>query len=860
VKKPLWKADWVIGAVLTLIFVAALGVPQLQRLERVFFDLGVNLSSARPTGQDVVVIAIDEATVKDLGPLPLPRNQIAKVIDILGKGKPKTIGVALDFHEVENPRVMDSLKNLSKLIDSASGSDMSPIFSRRVETALQDARRGLATDDYLANVLRDTPNVVLAMPYHTGRALATGTGPNGGDPHPYALPKPEAVSASQNDLWHYLSFQQSLVQARSIVPPNGKLLDTAAGLGHFTPHPDVDGRVRYEPMLIAHGEDYYPSLVLAMYTNYLRKSLKDITIGPENQMFVGNMSFPVDGAFRYLPFFYDLAQERDKELKAYEVVSFKDVHNGRVKASRFRNKVVLIGLTYLDAVKPVTLPTGDMVAPAMFQADILASLTNNDGYKSPLWNNWLQLATIVIIGLYLSLAVPRLKLATGLALTAVLVVLLVNVYTIVMVSQGMVLAVVTPTILLLLGHGMLAVKQHYLASISRWRAESAESNRMLGLAFQSQGQLDMAFEKFQRCPIDRGILELLYSLGLDFERRRQFAKAGVVFQYISDYDKGFRDVAKRILSNREMEGVLRNGSGAGGAASGTMVLSNSLIQKPMLGRYEVQKELGRGAMGMVYLGEDPKINRVVAIKTMALSHEFEEEELEAVKSRFFREASTAGRLNHPNIVTIYDVGDEQDLAYIAMDYLEGDNLVPYTKSDNLLEVPEVFFLISTVAKALDYAHGENVVHRDIKPANIMYDRAAKKVKITDFGVACLIDASKTKTGTILGTPSYMSPEQLNSSRVDGRSDIFSLGVMLFQLLTGELPFVGESMAALMYKITNEREPDIKMFRPDLPSCVNQILRRALAKEVEQRFQKGDELAIALQKCQAIYERRERKVS
>jgi serine/threonine protein kinase len=180
----------------------------------------------------------------------------------------------------------------------------------------------------------------------------------------------------------------------------------------------------------------------------------------------------------------------------------------------------------------------------------------------------------------------------------------------------------------------------------------------------------------------------------------------------------------------------------------------------MLGRYEIEKELGKGAMGVVYLGRDPKINRVVAIKTMALSQEFEADELVEVKERFFREAETAGRLNHANIVTMFDAGEEHDLAYIAMEFLKGKDLVPYAKPGNLLPLPRVMSIVARVADALSYAHENNVVHRDIKPANIMYEPESDQVKVTDFGIARITDSSKTKTGMVLGTPSFMSPEQL----------------------------------------------------------------------------------------------------
>jgi serine/threonine protein kinase len=215
------------------------------------------------------------------------------------------------------------------------------------------------------------------------------------------------------------------------------------------------------------------------------------------------------------------------------------------------------------------------------------------------------------------------------------------------------------------------------------------------------------------------------------------------------------------------------GGGGGGRSNASLLDASGNVEKPMLGRYQIEKELGKGAMGVVYMGRDPKINRVVAIKTMALSQEFEADELVEVKERFFREAETAGRLNHPNIVQMYDAGEEHDLAYIAMEFLKGKDLVPYAKAGNLMPVPRVMSIVARVADALSYAHENNVVHRDIKPANIMYEPESDQVKVTDFGIARITDSSKTKTGMVLGTPSYMSPEQLAGKKIDGRSDLFS---------------------------------------------------------------------------------------
>jgi serine/threonine-protein kinase len=402
------------------------------------------------------------------------------------------------------------------------------------------------------------------------------------------------------------------------------------------------------------------------------------------------------------------------------------------------------------------------------------------------------------------------------------------------------------------GHLLLTTKRYLMTERGKQKSdtESAESNRMLGLAFQGQGQLDMAFDKFRKCPMDDGLMENLYNLALDYERKRQFNKAEAVFRYMADFNPKFRDLQQRITKAKQMSETVMLGGSRGQAASGTVILGDGQVEKPMLGRYQVEKELGKGAMGVVYLGRDPKINRVVAIKTMALAQEFAEDELAEVKERFFREAETAGRLNHPNIVTIFDAGEEHDLAYIAMEFLKGKDLVVATKAAGLLPLPQVLSVVARVAEALDYAHQNNVVHRDIKPANIMYEPEGDQVKVTDFGIARITDSSKTKTGMVLGTPSYMSPEQLAGKKVDGRSDLYSLGVTLFQMCCGQLPFVGESMAQLMYKIANEPAPEAASVNGAISPELNAVIARSMAKDPDERYQRGNDLAADLRACLA----------
>lgn len=265
---------------------------------------------------------------------------------------------------------------------------------------------------------------------------------------------------------------------------------------------------------------------------------------------------------------------------------------------------------------------------------------------------------------------------------------------------------------------------------------------------------------------------------------------------------------------------------------------------PRFGRYQVESVLGQGAMGVVYQGVDPKINRHVAIKTLHLSLLDERFAMES-KQRFFREAETAGNLHHPNIVTIYDVGEQGDLGYIAMDLLTGAPLSAFTQPPNLLPPALVFQLMIQVADALDYAHQQKVVHRDIKPANLIFDDELQRVTITDFGIAHASDNSQTKTGTIVGSPNYMSPEQIMGKVVDGRSDIFSLGTTLYQLLSGQLPFHGDSIATVAYHITQSKPIPLNQLDASLPASATRITGKAMHKEIDKRFQTMQEFKQAL---------------
>jgi serine/threonine-protein kinase len=307
-------------------------------------------------------------------------------------------------------------------------------------------------------------------------------------------------------------------------------------------------------------------------------------------------------------------------------------------------------------------------------------------------------------------------------------------------------------------------------------------------------------------------------------------QAAELYHRIAEVDGEFRDVAHRLVRAAH--------TNRGAPRPDTPMPAT-------IGRYELLEPIGRGAMGNVYLGRDPVINRILALKAIDLSIGFETSGLESTKESFLREATIAGGLSHPNIVTIFDVGEADGIAYIAMEYVRGHHLSEFAAQERLLPVETVLDLVSRAADALDYAHRRNIVHRDIKPANIMYDSFSNNLKITDFGIAKLIDANRTRTGIVLGTPAFMSPEQLEGKNVNGHTDLFALGVSLYQLLTGLLPFRGASMTSLMFVIATEPHAAVTSVRGDLPKRLDEIMDRALAKNPADRFPNGAEMAAAL---------------
>ncbi len=845
------KSDWFVGVIVSLVFIAASGTAILQSLERSLYDWGVTAARAEPSDR-IAVIAIDDESIANLGRWPWSRDLHGRMIRKLADGGAAAIGYTVFFLEPQVDPGLTRIRELLAYYDQRAIGELPAIIEDPgvsgqardrldgLHERLRRAATDLDTDRQLAEAIDAADNVVLGMPFRLGSPVGKPD-----DPLPEYVRANTIMNLSPGTgaLPRYLG-----LPARRALSPIEPVGPAADAIGHLNFNPDIDGGVRSQPLVIDYFDDYYPSLSLIVAALGLNLGAEDITIRPGDGVHLGGLDIATDPDLQMNMFFYgggDGAGGRS----AFTVDSFYDVLSGRIPAEKYEDRIVLVGATATGVGDSQVTPISSTTAPVITLAHAVSSILEQDFFLSPDWAQWARIGAFALIALYLVVLVPRLRGGVAAVIGIVLVAGAAGTGYGLLVTQQTWIPLATPAALLVVGYTLMMTKRFLATERGKLRsdAESAESNRMLGLSFQSQGQLDTAFEKFRKCPLDDSMMEVLYNLALDYERKRQFNKASNVYDYMAKHDGDFRDIATRRQRSKKMEETVVLGGGSSGG-DGTMVMGGDDIENPKLGRYDVEKEIGKGAMGTVYQGRDPKINRIVAIKTLALSQEFEADELEDVKERFFREAETAGRLNHPNIVTIYDAGEEHDLAYISMEYLKGKDLTPHIKPGNLLPLRRVLEMVADSAEALAYAHDYNVVHRDVKPGNIMYDPDSGVLKITDFGIARITDSSRTRTGMVLGTPSYMSPEQLAGRKVDGRSDLFSLGVMLYQMVTGKLPFTADSMATLMYRIANEPHAPVHDVDDTLPTCVGEIIDRAMQKDPDSRYADGRAMAAGLRAC------------
>jgi CHASE2 domain-containing sensor protein/tRNA A-37 threonylcarbamoyl transferase component Bud32 len=801
-------SDFILGITLTLItlFFFLLVWGPLESLEQDFYDLRVRMS-VKPATAPLVIVAIDDASIAKLGRWPWPRAYIGSMVNLLNTSGAKVIGLDIIYSEKDLSQGLEEVRNVIRSIETAS-----QFASGGLINELKAAEKRLDNDNILASSIVTSKKVVLPLYFILGKSTGRT-----------ASVLPEYLN---NSTLGPVILEGSIT-AYDMVPPIPEFATGSLGLGHINIAADSDGTVRSEPLFINYEGKTFPSFSLQLALKYLNFDLKDLQLG-RNLKFSGK-SIPVNENNTMLISF----------VSGISYYSFFDVYYKNISPDAFKDKIVIIALNAAGLGTMQVTPVSAGAGSVTIIASAVDNIISDDHILRPDWASILEIIMIVLFGLYIALVIPNIKAKRSaiISLSLLLVWILTSVF--LFIVFGWWIKTIHAAFLLIIGYIIIVSKRYLLVERTKNRieADSAETNKVLGLSFQGQGLLDMAFEKFRKCPAeDDSIKELLYNLGLDFERKRMFNKAVAVYEHIAKAGN-FKDIEDRIDKLTAAGDTLIFGTV--GVKKDVAVLLNNTAVNPTLGRYEIIKELGSGSMGKVFLGKDPRINRDVAIKTLRYE-EIDAEEIAEIKSRFFREAEAAGKLSHSNIVTIYDVGEDYDIAYMAMELLDGNDLTKYCHKENLLPLPEVIRAVSCVAAALDYAHASGVVHRDIKPANIMILHN-REIKVTDFGIARVMDASKTQTGIVLGTPSYMSPEQIAGQKVDGRSDLFSLGVVLYELLSGRKPFAADNLATLMYNITSVAPVPLKEIIHDMPDKVVTIAEKLLVKDPALRYQTGKEL-------------------
>ncbi len=489
-------------------------------------------------------------------------------------------------------------------------------------------------------------------------------------------------------------------------------------------------------------------------------------------------------------------------------------------------------------------------------AQTLASLSDHAYLVMPIWWPVIEKLVIFVLSLYLCLVVPMANVRWVLVGVVCLGLLIIGVQLGGQISASLWLPV--GPILFYLGVSLV------LMLIWRWqrshlRKVQVRADRVslaLAESLVDTGDFQQAFDYAKDCRTSPALLDRLYVIGEQFESTQNWQLASLAWREIYRRKRRFKDVAKRLKASNEqlsqkptadLEESKDEDEPIALDKTLNLAPTGQLVQLPTFGRYQVRQELGRGASGTVYLGYDPLISRDVAIKTIQCTG-FSDVELEDIRGRFFREAEAAGRLNHPNIVPVFDVGEQEGYAYLAMDLAKGQPLSNFVQPEHLLPIFTVYRIALELAEALAYAHNQKIVHRDIKPGNILFSSDPFQVRITDFGIARVVDHAHTRTGEILGSPLYMSPEQVLGKKVDASSDLFSLGVMFYQLLTGYLPFNGDSLAAVTYEIVHVKHKGARTMRKELPASATRLTNICLQKKPVERFQSAGEMAEALRKA------------
>ncbi len=617
------------------------------------------------------------------------------------------------------------------------------------------------------------------------------------------------IKSAYHSIGNPMSFSRYPPTGASIVyPPPSKLADAPATLGFINIMPDVDHSVRWQPLIVGYRGEFYPSAQISVAAYFMGIKSHDIGVNVGKSILLGGREIPTDRMGRMNINF-------NGPENTFKYYSAADILNGRVSARELSGKLVIVGYTAFASTDVFSCPVSRNIPGVELTANVLENIIHGNLLKGITNLTRINLGVIIFIGLFSALVLPRMSLLNRLAVLLLFLVVLINMSYVMFSAFNTSAKVLYPGLEILVL--MLSAPLMRTGSGSGASGEEEDDLDYEALLSSSQALPAAAWESQNQTP-----------------------------QYVETVVANGRTNRGQVTKTMPLSGsvmVTDQGTLPVDTSSGT-IGAETLDH---FGRYRLVQPLGKGAMGMVYKGLDPAIDRPVALKTIRLDQILDPAESSELRERLMREAKAAGKLSHPNIVTIYDVGEQGSVQYIAMEYLAGSTLELLIKNGLNWDYKTLSKVMIQICDAIDYAHENGIVHRDIKPANIMI-MEGNKIKVMDFGIARLDkSASMTQTGTALGTPNYISPEQLKGQQVDRRSDIFSVGVVFYELLTGEKPFKGDTLSALIYSILHVNPPAPSELNLDIPRIFDKIIAKALVKDPDLRFQTAKDLAEILRK-------------
>jgi serine/threonine-protein kinase len=807
-----------ISGAVVLIFTAYLsfaGFSWFLGIDQSLYDAYQQFTVPSPSSSgSITLVELDEKSLRELGPWPWPRERLAEFVKMAHEAGARFIGLLLPLYEETRASGYQGVRQLREKLNAHPLSSRHAKLADWVRENLSRLESDLNEDGHLAERVRESGNVFLPLQVRFGGKRRV--------PSKNPLDLLASSLLGPSDLPNEV---KERISASQITLPYSELTKAGAGFGHTHLAFEAGTITRaHMPFVRYHGA-LLPSLPLRLAAALKGQETGDIRVR-DRYIHLKGARIPIEDGGVLLRF--------SKDRLPYKVLSFADFLKG--KKTNLKGRIVLLGFGP-GVGRSYATPLHSAIPEGRLAADTLDAILTGRTVARPPALRFAEAGLAFLMGVPGLIVFFHIRpwkgffVAVGLILVGILIGF--GAFT----AGGLWLKPATACMGVIALYLLTSFQQAILSP--KVSEEAIETNRLLGVNFQSQGLLDLAFDKFKKLPPDDESRDLLYNLGLEYEQKRMLSKAVEVYEYIQKRG-GYRDVDDRLPRLRESDSASTPGSLDSSGERSVIVDANGEARS-RVGRYKILEELGKGSMGLVYKAQDPKINRLLAIKTIRFSDEFEEDVVHDIKERFFTEAEIAGRLSHPSIVTIYDVGDDGDLTYMAMEFLQGKDLDKFVTKDSLLPIRRVLEVVARVAEALDFAHQTHVIHRDIKPANIMLlDKGG--IKVTDFGIAKAISSSRTRTGVILGTPNYMSPEQIMGQKIDPRSDIFSLGVLFYQLLAGELPFRGKNLSNLLYQITQVRHPSIREVNPKIPKACEQIIDKALSKNPEKRFRHAGEMA------------------